>query len=160
MYRTYIRIKYKPDEWLDHKAYQEAAYIIARDLMKKLDSESPKKANDSFGELCIVTKNQMTINEMKAVVKAIWDNTMKHAKGSINGFYYRELNPKSFTVSIQEVEKNELLETTKEILSLNDNIIDFFAMQDLNRVLCVYDKRAVEIERKIKTVADCLNLEG
>lgn len=154
--RTYFRIEYKRDEYLDCKAYQECAYIIVRDIMGKLDKETPEEANYSFGEICVVTKNPMEISEMKNIIKILWANTMSHATGSINGFRYHDLKPSSFTVSIEEVTEKHRCNITNVVVNSSDNIIEFFSMQDMNRIFNTYDNRKMEIEKHIKTVADCL----
>ena len=154
--RTYFRIEYRLDEYLDCKAYQECAYIIVRDIMGKLDKESPREANSSFGEICVSTKNPMEISEMKNIIKILWENTISRATGSINGFKYQDLKPSSFTVSIEEVYENHMCNITNTIINSSDNIIEFFCMQDMNRILNTYDNRKMEIEKHIKTIADCI----
>ena len=124
--------------------------------MRKLDKGSPKESIDSFGEICISTKSQMTIEEMKKVIKYLWESVINNENGCYGGFYYKDLRPGSFTVSIQEVSGKHILQTAQEVCELSDNIIECFAMQDTNRVLDVYDTRKQEIEKNIKTVADCL----
>lgn len=154
--RTYFRIKYKYDKVYDSECYKEAALIINRGIMRKLDSETPKDANGSFGEVCVCTKQQMSIDEMKSVVAYLWNSVMQTATGCWDGFSYRDLRPNSFEVDIQEVSDKDLLQTAKDVIAFSDNIIECFAMQDMNRVFNVYDDRKREIERNIKTVADCL----
>lgn len=154
--RTYIRIQYKYDRVYDSECYKEAALLINRGLMRKLDSESPKKANESFGEIVVCTKTRMSISEIKEIVKYLWHSVIDKATGCWDGFYYKDLRPNSFEVSIAEVDDKDLLQTARDIISLSDNIIECFAMQDMNRIFNVYDERAREIERSIKTIADCL----
>lgn len=154
--RTYIRIKYKYNRAYDSECYKEAALIINRNLMRKLDSETPKKANDSYGEIVVCTKHRMPISEMKSVVRYLWNSVMKSATGCWDGFYYRDLRPNSFEVSFEEVDDKDLLETAKEVINLSDNILECFAMQDMNRVFNTYNERKREIEKYITTVADCL----
>lgn len=154
--RTYFRTKYKYNRVYDSECYKEAALIINRELMRKLDSESAKKANDSWGEIVVSTKHKMSISEMKSVVAYLWKSIMKNATGCWDGFSYRDLRPNSFEVSIEEVDDKDLLQTTKDVIALSDNIIECFAMQDINRVFNTYNERKREIERNIKTIADCL----
>ena len=154
--RTYFRIKYKHDKIYDGEYYKDAALIAARGLMRKLDDESPKKANDSWGEIVVSTKQPMTINEMKSVIAYLWNSFMKNATGAYCGLRYRDLRPNSFTVSIEEVADKDLLLTAREVIALSDNIIECFAMQDMNRVFNTYNDRKQTIEKHIKTVADCL----
>jgi len=154
--RAYIRFKYKYNPIKDSEYYKIAAYMINRSLMRKFDSEDPVKANDSFGEICVVTKRQMPIPEMKNVVSYLWRSTMKKSTGSYNGFQYRDLRPESFGVSIEEVFDEDLLATAKDVIALSDNILECFAMQDINRVFDTYNSRKKEIENSIKTIADCL----
>ena len=154
--RTYIRIKYKYDRVYDSECYKEAALLINRCLMRKLDSETPKKANESWGEIVICTKRRLSISEMKEIISYLWKSVMKVSTGCWDGFYYKDLRPNSFDVSIEEVDDKNLLETAREIIALSDNIIECFAMQDMNRVFNTYNERKQEIERNIKTIADCL----
>lgn len=154
--RTYIRIKYIYDRVYDSECYKEAALIINRGLMRKLDSETPKKANDSFGEIVVCTKHRMSIDEMKSVVSYLWNSVIKDATGCWDGFAYKNLRPDSFKVSFEEVDDENLLETAKEVINLSDNIVECFAMQDMNRVFNTYNERKKEIEKHITTVADCL----
>lgn len=154
--RTYIRIKYKYDRVYDSECYKEAALIINRNLMRKLDSESPEKANESYGEIVVCTKHRMSINEMKGVVSYLWNSVMRSATGCLDGFYYKDLRPNSFEVSFEEVNDKDLLETAREVINLSDNILECFAMQDMNRVFNTYNERKKEIEKYITTVADCL----
>lgn len=156
LHRTYIRFTYKYNPLKDSEYYTAAAYIFNRGLMKKLDNESPKKANDSFGELCVSTKRKMSIDEMKQIVKYLWENEMSKSIGSYNGFRYKDLRPDSFEVSVEEVEEGDICQTSIDICNLSDNIIEFFAMQDINRIFNKWDDRKREIEKNIKTVADCL----
>lgn len=139
--RTYIRIKYKYNRVYDSECYKEAALIINRALMRKLDSETPKKANDSHGEIVVCTKRRMSISEMKEIISYLWKSTMKDATGCWDGFYYKDLRPNSFEVSIEEVDDKDLLQTAREIINLSDNIIECFAMQDMNRVFNTYNER-------------------
>lgn len=154
--RTYIRIKYTYDRAYDSECYKEAALIINRALMRKLDSETPKKANESHGEIVVCTKQPLSISEIKAIVKYLWHSVVDKATGCWDGFYYKDLRPNSFKVDIEEVSDKDLLKTARDIISMSDNIIECFAMQDMNRVFSVYDARKREIENNIKTIADCL----
>jgi len=154
--RTYIRLKYKYNPVKDSEYYKDAAYIINRGLMRKLDSEDPVKANGSWGEICVVTKKQMPITEMKDVIAYLWHSIMKQATGSYCGFEYKDLRPESFEVSIEEVFDKDLLATAKDVIAISDNILECFAMQDINRVFDTYNRRKDELEKSIKTIADCL----
>ena len=154
--RTYIRIKYKYNRVYDSECYKEAALIINRGLMRKLDSETPKKANESWGEIVVSSKRRLSISEMKEIIGYLWNSTMKDATGSWDGFSYRDLRPNSFEVSIEEVDDKDLLQTARDIIALSDNIIECFAMQDMNRVFDTYNERKREIQSNIKTIADCL----
>ena len=154
--RTYFRTKYKYNRVYDSECYKEAALIINRALMRKLDSESPKKTNDSWGEIVVSTKHQMSISEMKSVIAYLWTSVMKQSTRCWNGFSYRDLRPNSFEVSIEEVNDEDLLQTAKDVIALSDNIIECFAVQDITRVFNAYNDRKREIERNIKTIADCL----
>lgn len=156
--RTYIRIKYKYNRIYDSECYKEAALIINRSLMRKLDSETPKEANDSFGEIVVCTKHRMSISEMKGVVSYLWNSIIKSSTGCWDGFYYKDLRPNSFEVSFEEVDDKDLLETAREVINLSDNILECFAMQDMNRVFNTYNERKKEIEKYITTVADCLDV--
>lgn len=154
--RTYIRITYKYDRVYDSECYKEAALVINRGLMRKLGSETPKKANESHGEIVVSSKQRLSISEMKEIIKYLWTSIMKRATGCWDGFYYKDLRPNSFEVSIEEVDDKDLLQTAREIINLSDNIIECFAMQDMNRVFNTYNERKKEIERNITTIADCL----
>lgn len=154
--RTYIRIKYKYDRVYDSECYKEAALIINRGLMRKLDSESPEKANESHGEIVVSSKQKLSISEMKEIIRYLWTSIMKNATGCWDGFYYKDLRPNSFEVSIEEVDDKDFLQTARDIIDLSDNIIECFAMQDMNRVFHTYNERKREIESDIKTIADCL----
>ena len=154
--RTYIRIKYKYNRVYDSECYKKAALVINRDLMRKLDSETPEKANESWGEIVVCTKRRLSISEMKEIISYLWNSIMERATGSYMELRYRDLRPNSFEVSIEEVDDKNLLPTARDIIALSDNITECFAMQDMNRIFDVYDERKQEIERNIKTIADCL----
>lgn len=154
--RTYIRFKYEYNPVKDSEYYKHAAYLIKRSLMRKFDSEDPIKANDSFGEICVSTKVQMTVNEIKKIVAYLWSSTISQATGSYNGFMYRDLRPESFTVSVEEVWDKDLLQTAKDVIAMSDNIVECFAMQDINRVFNTYNSRKRLFETSMKTIADCL----
>ena len=154
--RTYIRIKYKYDRVYDSECYKEAALIINRGLMRKLDSETPKKANESHGEIVVCSKQPLSISEMKSIVKYLWHSVIDTATGCWDGFYYKDLRPNSFVVTFEEVSDRDLLQTARDIIGMSDNIIECFAMQDMNRIFNTYNDRKKEIESNIKTIADCL----
>lgn len=151
--RTFFRFRYEQNKVKDSPYYSTCAQIINRNLMRKLDNESIQKANDSWGEIVIASKAPLTIEEMKNIVKYLWTSVIEKATGCYNGFYYKDLRPESFSVSIAE---EEPLETAKQVEAISDNILACFSIQDMNRVMACYDKRSQYIENNIKTIADCL----
>lgn len=155
--RTYFRITYKYSEVYDSPVYKDAALILNRNLMMRLDSLSPEEANESFEEICIVHTEQLTIEEMKEVVAYFWNRTISRATGWLNGLYYKDLRPNSFEVRIQEqIKENSVTKKRTELHNKNNKIIECFAMEDMNPILLYYNERQREIEKQIKTVADCL----
>lgn len=140
MIRTYIRIKYEYSPIYDSEYYKEAARIINRCLMGKLDND---KENDSYGEIVVSSKNFLSLDEIKKIIKYLWESVINNAKGSYYGFDYKNLRPESFKISIQESEDNHICKRSVDIVNISENIIECFSMVDMNRIFDVYDSRKI-----------------
>lgn len=149
MLRYYIKFSYNYNPVTDSEYYKIVAEEMLIDLMRW--KSSLKKA-----KICISAKEELTIDELKQIIKYLWESSFSRYTGSYRGFDYKNIKPNSFIVDIERVEEKYIIETSLSIPNISDKIIECYTECDNTNILTIDDKYKALYRKYIQTIADCL----
>lgn len=148
MLRYYIEFKYVYDPINDSEYYKQSAEKAVNWLMRY--------TTNKYNKICISVNEELTTQELKDIIKYLWESEYSNWTGSYNGFDYKRIEPRSFKVKIEKVKEKNICETTMDVCKISNKIVECFAEQDGRNIFEVYDSWKSNIEKEIKTIEDCL----
>lgn len=155
MIRYYIEFNYVYDPVNDSEYYKYSAENIINSLMRYKNKWCEHDGCD-HGKICISANEELTTQELKDIIKYLWESAYKEWTGSYNGFEYKKLESRSFKVKIERVKEKDICQTTIDVCKISNKIIECFAEQDGRNIFEIYDSWKSNIEKEIKTIEDCL----
>lgn len=148
MLRYYIEFEYVYDAVNDSEYYKQSAEKAVNWLMRY--------NGNKYNKICISVKEELTTQELKDIIKYLWESEYSKWTGSYNGFNYKRLEPRSFKVKIERVEEKDMCKTAIDVCKISNKIVECFAEQDGRNIFEVCDSWKSNIEKEIKTIEDCL----